>query len=65
MLFVEYNYNSNADLQVLNLQGKVMLADNIDAAKKKSIVVSGFPKGIYVVQLKTDAGIQTEKLFIY
>jgi len=65
-VYVEYRYNSNATLQIVNLQGKVLITEHIiPSERKKNITVSGYPKGIYVLQIKTEEGIQTEKLFIY
>ncbi|MFH0865924.1 MAG: T9SS type A sorting domain-containing protein [Bacteroidota bacterium] len=50
-----------AEVEILNIQGKVMKTYAVD--KNKTVVdVSAFPYGVYFMKIKTDSGFFVEKL---
>lgn len=52
----------NANISVLNVNGKVLI-DELSLGLNTEIDLSGFPAGIYFIQIIDDTGISTHKVF--
>jgi hypothetical protein len=66
-LFVEYISKENATLEIISLQGQLLLSEKFSNGHlhKKQIDLAPFSKGAYYIRLKSEKGTQTEKLFIH
>jgi hypothetical protein len=49
-------------VELIDLTGKVLMSENINGMK--TLNVSGFPSGVYLVRCKTNLGIKTNKVFL-
>jgi len=65
-MFVDFGNNNfgKAKLTFRDLIGRIIYETRIPATGKQVIDVSGYSKGIYFIQLKTDYGIETKKIVI-
>lgn len=55
------NCEENATVEIINMQGQIV-ATKMLSGKNESVDVSGFPKGVYVVKVKTELGVITKKI---
>jgi hypothetical protein len=59
--------NSGATLKITNLEGKVIGFYSLEASSKaviKQIDLSDYRKGVYVVQVKNNSEVKTERLIV-
>jgi hypothetical protein len=59
--------NNPAMLTITSTDGKIFLSEIVEAASKpvlKQLDISGYSKGVYVVQLKTGKQVITEKMIV-
>jgi len=59
--------NQNAHLSLTDIAGKVVYSEDIVLSEKnavRNLDVSNYAKGIYIVQLKTDTQLKTERLVV-
>jgi hypothetical protein len=50
-------------IEIINIQGKVVFHQEV-TDNNLSYDVSGFPKGLYFIQLNTNKGIEVKKLIV-
>lgn len=58
------NNQKEIEIKIINMSGKFIYKKNVLATKKIEVNTSGFPVGIYLVQIKTSDFIETKKLII-
>jgi len=62
---VSINSDADSHLQILNVQSKVVLEELISSAKSaRTINLSGFPEGIYLVRLSGNGFSETKKVVL-
>jgi hypothetical protein len=57
----------NAQLTLTDITGKIIYTDNLPAQGNRMVKyfdLTNYPKGVYVVQLKTNDQVKTERLII-
>lgn len=57
-----FNFNNNAELQVMNTLGQVVFSKNKSINPSELIDLSAFPSGQYIVVIKTNGQIMSRKL---
>lgn len=59
--YVEVESSQNADIEIINLQGKI-IGKHVLSNNKVVIDLSTIPSGVYIIKAKTNNGIVTKKL---
>jgi hypothetical protein len=60
------NKNLQAQLTLTDISGKLVYSENLVTGKDvvRNIDLSNYPKGVYIVQLKTEDQVKTERLIV-
>lgn len=55
---------ANATVSIVNLSGKKVLTQKLGSGSQQQINISSLPKGLYMVNIVTNTGVQTQKLVV-
>ena len=63
-LSIKFTINTNADISIYDISGKVILRDAITNSNSKKVNVSNFDQGMYLLKISTDTFSLTRKVVI-
>ncbi len=58
------SFIGNASLIISNIQGQIVFSEEVTSIYKRSLDVSTFARGIYILKLQTENGISTYRLIV-